>query len=93
MILIFSVSLLSGVRNAREKNLAREIMLRISQLFPGYEAYQIAALILLANTMGSSGDLEESSTIKWNLSQSAAKKILGLSWTAIDDEIFVNDNT
>ena len=89
---LFLESLLSGTRNAREADLAREIMLRISQLFPGYGGGQISAAILLANTVASSGDLEEASTIRWNLSQSGAKKIMGLSWTEIDGEILVNDN-
>ena len=86
------MSLLSGARNAREADLARQITHRISQLFPGHRRDQTSASILLVNTVASSGDLEESSKLRWNLSQSGAKKMMGVSWTVIDGRILVKHN-
>jgi hypothetical protein len=86
------VSLLSAARNGREADLARKTMLRIQQVFPDNERGLTSASVLLANTVASSGNFEESSTIRWNLSQSGAKKLMGLSWTEIDGEIVVNND-
>jgi hypothetical protein len=86
------VSLLSAARNAREVDLARKIMLRIEQLFPDYKRYLTSASVLLANTVASSGNFEESSTIRRKLSQYGAKKLMGLSWTEVNGEIVVNDH-
>jgi hypothetical protein len=92
MIFIFSVSLLSSARNARKADLAKETTHHISQLFPDHRIDQTSASILLANTLASSGDVEESSTIRWKLSQSGARKMMGVSWTVINGKILVNDN-
>ncbi len=86
------MSLLSAARNSREAALARKTMLRIQQLFPDYKSDLTSASVLLANTVASSGDFEESSAIRWNFSQYGAKKVMGLSWTEINGEIMVNDD-
>ncbi len=86
------MSLLSAARNARETVLARKTMVRIQQLFPNYKSYLTSASVLLANTVASSGDFDESSTIRRNLSQYGAKKLMGLSWTEANGEIVVNDD-
>jgi hypothetical protein len=84
--------LLSAARNAREAALARKTMLRMQQLFPDYKRDLTSASVLLANTVASSGDFDESSTIRRNLSQYGAKKLMGLSWTEAGGEIVVDNN-
>ena len=84
------MSLLSAARNARDADLARTTMLRIERLFPDYKEYLTSASVLLANTVASSGHFEESSTIRRNLGQYGAKKLMGLSWTEVNGEIVVN---
>jgi hypothetical protein len=84
------VSLLSAARNAREADLARKTMLHMQQLFPNHKRDLTSAAVLLANTVASSGNFEESSTIRRNLSQYGTKKLMGLSWTEVNGEIVVN---
>ncbi|CAF0880345.1 unnamed protein product [Adineta ricciae] len=44
--------------------------------------------ILLANLYGSSGDVDKASSIRYELSRSGAKKKPGLSWTAVNGQLF-----
>ncbi|CAF1571470.1 unnamed protein product, partial [Adineta ricciae] len=43
--------------------------------------------VLLTNVLAASGNLDEASQMRWNLSRSGAKKQMGLSWTEINDEL------
>jgi hypothetical protein len=86
------VSLLSAARNAREADLARKTTVRMRQLFSGNERALTSASVLLANTVASSGDLEESSAIRNNLSQFGGKKLMGLSWTEVNGQIVVSNH-
>ena len=87
---VFLVSLLSSVRNQNNVPLARQITQRIQELFHGVDKDAISASVLLINTLASSGNLDEASQMRWNLSQSGEKKQMGLSWTEINDEIVVD---
>ncbi len=86
------MSLLSVARNRQETSLARQTIHRIQQLFANFNNNLTSASVLLANTLASSGESEEASTIRWKMSQSGAKKKAGLSWTEVNGEIVVNKN-
>ncbi len=64
----------------------------MQQLFANFNNNLTPASVLLANTLASSGELEEASTIRWNMSQSGARKTAGLAWTEVNGEIVVNKN-
>ncbi|CAF1236736.1 unnamed protein product [Adineta ricciae] len=81
------MSLLSGVRNQNDVSLARQITQRIQKLFHALDKDLISASVLLTNVLAASGNLDEASQMRWNLSRSGAKKQMGLSWTEINDEL------
>ncbi|UJR24040.1 hypothetical protein I4U23_027005 [Adineta vaga] len=81
------ISLLSGARNRNNASLARQTVHRIRELFHNGDESLVPASILFTNTLASAGELEEASQIRWSLSQSGAKKQIGLAWTEYNDEI------
>jgi hypothetical protein len=86
------VSLLSGARNEKNGPLAKEQSRIIQQLFPELKDSLTSASVLLANTLGSSGAFNEASDVRWTLNQSGSKKKIGLTWTAVNGEIVVNND-
>ncbi|UJR23867.1 hypothetical protein I4U23_026839 [Adineta vaga] len=80
-------SLLSGARNRHDASLARQIVHRIQELFRNADESLVETSILFTNTLASAGELEEASQIRWNMSQSGARKRIGLSWTEANGEI------
>ena len=84
------VSMLSGVRNQKNQRLAKERTRIIRELFPGMKDDFSSVSVLLANTLASSGALQEASDVRWTLSQSGSRKQAGLSWTEINGKIEVN---
>jgi hypothetical protein len=87
------VSLLSAARNRQRTSLARQTIDQIQEWFANFNNNLTSASVLLANTLASSGELKEASTIRWNMSQSGAKKQAGLSWTEVNGESVVNKNS
>jgi hypothetical protein len=59
------------------------------ELFPGVKYDLTSVSVLLANTLASSGALQEASDVRWTLSQSGARKKAGLSWTEVNGKIEV----
>ncbi|UJR24074.1 hypothetical protein I4U23_027042 [Adineta vaga] len=81
------MSLLSGARNRHDASLARQTVQRIRELFHNGDESLVPASILFTNTLASSGELEEASQIRWNMSQSRAKLRCGLAWTEVNGEL------
>ena len=86
-----SASLLSGARNARNLILAERVTRRMRELFPNFQDDLAVANILLANTLASSGKLEQASSLRLRLNQNGLKKQAGLSWTEIRGEVVVSE--
>lgn len=84
------VSLLSGVRNAKDDQLAQQVYNRMKELFPYSEELFTVGLTLLENTYSLTGNIEKAIEIRSELTQSGLKKIPGLSWTVINGQIFVS---
>ena len=84
------MSLLSAARNRRNKQLVENIYQRMKELFSHLPDRLTSATVLLANLYGSSGDVDKASTIRYEMSRSGAKKKPGLSWTAINGQLFVS---
>ncbi|UJR24035.1 hypothetical protein I4U23_027000 [Adineta vaga] len=80
-------SLLSGARNRNDASLARQTIHRIRELFHNVDESLVPVSILFTNTLASTGELEEASQIRWNMSQSGARKQIGLAWTEYNGEI------
>ena len=87
----FQACVLSGARNAKNAVIAEKTTRRMQELFPEFKNDLIAADILLANTLASTGDFDKSSSIRWKLSQNGSKKKPGLSWTEVHGELVVSD--
>ena len=84
------MSLLSGARNAMNKQLSEEIFDRMKQHFPDLSNELTSGAILLANVCASSGHGDKASDIRIQLHKTGVKKKTGLSWTVVDGEIHVN---
>ncbi|CAF1554748.1 unnamed protein product, partial [Adineta ricciae] len=80
-------AILSGARNRNDVSLAREITQRIKQLGHTVDDDFISASVLFGNTLASSGELEEASQLRLEMSQSGIKKKAGVSWTEVNGEI------
>ncbi|CAF1340153.1 unnamed protein product [Adineta ricciae] len=80
-------AILSGARNRKDVSLAREITQRIKQLGHTVDDDFISASVLFGNTLASSGELEEASQLRLEMSQSGMKKKAGVSWTEVNGEI------
>lgn len=89
-IILILVTILSGARNEKHSLLSQNVYDRMKKLFPDMTDPLTAAAILLANTYASVGEIEMSSKIKRQLTKSNVKKKIGLSWTVINDQIFVS---
>ncbi|UJR29305.1 hypothetical protein I4U23_010519 [Adineta vaga] len=85
---VMYMSLLSGARNQKNKDLAEKIYQNMKKLFPQLSNLLTPAAILLANVYASSGELEKAFSVRNQLSKSGAKKKPGLSWTAVNGEIY-----
>ena len=86
-----SVSMLSGARNAKNAELAQQIFARIELKSPDDSSYLLAARVLLANTLGLSGDRSGAAINRIKLQQTKTRKIVGLSWTVVDGKVFVSE--
>ena len=84
------VALLSAARNRRNKQLVENIHQRMNKLFPRLPDLITSATVLLANLYGSTGEMDKASNIRSELSRSGAKKKPGLSWTAVNGELYVS---
>ena len=88
---MFLVSVLSGVRNAKNGQLAKERSDIIRIRFPWVKDEFASVSVLLGNTLASSGEFQEASDVRWALAQSGWKKKAGLSWTEVNGEIAVDE--
>jgi TRAP-type mannitol/chloroaromatic compound transport system permease large subunit len=86
------VAFLSGARNEKNKELAEKIFHRMQKLFPELPNQLTSAAILLANVYASTGHSDKASDIRMQLQQAGLKKKVGVSWTVVDGEIYVNIN-
>ena len=86
----FSVALLSGARNDKNTHLSEQIYGRMRELFPDLSDQLTSAAVLLANVYGSSGDIHKASDIRIELARSGAKKQIGLSWTVVNEQVYVH---
>ncbi|CAF1590895.1 unnamed protein product [Adineta ricciae] len=87
---VMYMALLSAARNRRNEQLVESIHHRMKKLFPRLPDLITSATVLLANLYGSTGDMDKASSIRSELSRSGAKKKPGLSWTAVDGELYVS---
>ena len=90
MIDVILVALLSGARNVNDSFLSENIYNRMKKFFPSMSDPLISAAILLANTYTASGETEKASDIKIQLHKSGGKRKIGLTWTAVNGQIYVN---
>ena len=91
LFVVFLVSLLSGIRNQKNGQSAKERSAIIRQLFPSLTDSLTSVSVLVANTLASSGDMKEASDVRWTLSQAGSRKTAGLSWTGVNGEIAVKE--
>lgn len=84
--------MLSGTRNQKNNQLSEKIYNRMKQLFPPLSDSLVSAAILLANTHGATGEIDKASNLRNELKQSGAKKTIGLSWTVIDERVYVSSH-
>jgi hypothetical protein len=84
------VALLSGARNEKNIDLSKNVYDRMKELFPGSTNQLVSAAVLLANVYASSGEAEAASNIRTQLNKSGTKKQMGLSWTAVNGQVFVS---
>jgi hypothetical protein len=84
------VALLSGARNINNTDLSQNVYDRMKKLFPQMTNPLTAAAVLLANVYASSGDIDKASDIRVKLNQSGVKKKTGLSWTVVNEQLFVS---
>lgn len=81
------VALLSGCRNYQKTDLAKEVYNRIIERFPEARELLVPATVLLANTVASSGNLDQASDVRMQLH---GKKTAGLSWTTVNGQFYVS---
>ena len=84
------MALLSGARNEKNIHVSENVYKRMKKLFPQQKNPLTSAAILLANVYASSGEIEKASDIRLQLHKSGNKKKIGLSWTAINGQIYVS---
>jgi hypothetical protein len=84
------VALLSGARNMKNSHLSQQIYNQMKKIFPELTNQLTSASILLANVYASSGEMEKALNIRNQLSESGAKKTIGLTWSAVNGKIFVS---
>ena len=84
------MALLSGARNDKNTHLSEQIYGRMRELFPDLSDQLTSAAVLLANVYGSSGDIHKASDIRIELARSGAKKQIGLSWTVVNEQVYVH---
>lgn len=87
-----STALLSGARNVVNIDLSKKIYDHMKILSPEIKDSLISAAILLSNTYSLSGKIDKASDIKSNLSKSNIKRKVGLSWTVVNEEIYVSSD-
>ncbi|CAF1285026.1 unnamed protein product [Rotaria sp. Silwood1] len=85
---IMYMALLSGIRNVKNSVLSQKIYDHMKKIFPDITDPLTSAMVLLANTYASSGDIEMASKIKREMIKSGKKKKIGVSWTVINGQIF-----
>lgn len=81
--------MLSAARNQKDPALSQKYFDRIEQLFPEMKDYLLSAIVLLANTYASAGNLTKAAELRGKIGQSGRKKTAGLSWTMVDGKIRV----
>ncbi|CAF3819776.1 unnamed protein product [Rotaria sp. Silwood1] len=80
--LVMYISLLSGARNNRNRNLSEMIYNRIKFLFPNEKDHLMSGAILLSNIYSSVGQHELARTFRYNQIKELETNVkLGLTWT------------
>ncbi|CAF0805328.1 unnamed protein product [Adineta ricciae] len=82
------MALLSGARNAKNSDLAEKTFHRIQKHFPQLKDRIVAASVLLANVYASIGQIDQSFSLKKQLSQSGLKKTSGVSYNEVNGKIY-----
>ena len=85
------MSLLSGARNAKNGELAKQQSEIIRRRFPSANDALASMSVLVGNTLASLGEFQEASDIRLTMAQSGWKKKSGLSWTEVNGEIAVGE--
>ena len=83
------MTLLSGARNAKNSVLSQAIYDHKKKIVLNSTVELASAAVLFANTYGLSGDIETASKVKRKMIQSGRKKTISVSWTIINNQIFV----
>ena len=91
MFLVVPVALLSGCRNRKHSQLADVVYSRMRKHFPEEKSSLTAAIVLLANTAASSGDMDRALNVRDHLNRPDMKKTVGLSWSSVDDKFYVSE--
>ena len=84
------MSFLSGTRNQKNSQLAQQTYDRMRKCFPQSKDLLTSGSTLLANVYQATGDLEKAFQIRHQMTQSGLKKKSGLSWTAVNGQIYVS---
>lgn len=87
------MSLLSGARNQKNNHLSEKIYNRMKQLFPSLSNSLASAAILVANTHGAVGEFDKALDVRNELKELNVKKQIGLSWTVINQHVYVSSNS
>ncbi|CAM4956079.1 unnamed protein product [Rotaria socialis] len=86
--IVMYMSLLSGARNNRNRNLSEKIYKRMKILFPNAKESLVSGVILLSNIYSSLGEYQEAKNFRSNqLEELGVKVKVGLSWTEIKGQI------
>ncbi len=85
------MAILSGARNEKNVFLSQKVFDRIQLLFPDANISQASPYVLLANTYGAQGDLPKAADVRTKMNKIGVKKVTGLSWTVVDEEIVVSN--
>ncbi len=84
------MALLSGARNEKNNNLAKQVFDRMKTLFPQLKRRLKSAGTLLANLYGSIGDIEQASNIRAELDEMNVKKKVGVSCIITNGQFYVS---
>ena len=91
LLLAVLVALLSGARNHRQSDLARNLYDRMRSLFPHARDDLIAASILVSNTYSSIGDYDQALAIRNDRLQRHGRKVTpGITRTEVNGEVEVS---
>ncbi|CAF5227253.1 unnamed protein product, partial [Rotaria magnacalcarata] len=86
--IVMYMSLLSGARNNRNRNLSEKIYKRMKILFPNDKESLASGVVLLSNIYSSLGEHQEAKNFRSNQIEELGVKVkVGLSWTEIKGQI------